>query len=178
MLLTESRKMPSSARPPSSCTPVSDARACAGPWACPPSRLPQGAGLSLGAVLGETRGKLSSEPGPSSPVTTPPSAPAPSVVRGPAVPALPQAGVSSCRRAAGRASRRRGEGGPRDKVETNLGVVGQEALPDRSSTGGSDLATQDPIEREWVLNENSLLITPQGGSRDPEAVSCLSLSCW
>lgn len=100
MLLTESRKMPSSARPPSSCTPVSDARACAGPWACPPSRLPQGAGLSLGAVLGETRGKLSSEPGPRSPVTTPPSAPAPSVVRGPAVPALPQAGVSSCRRAA------------------------------------------------------------------------------
>lgn len=78
MLLTESRKMPSSARPPSSCTPVSDARACAGPWACPPSRLPQGAGLSLGAVLGETRGRLSSEPGPSSPVTTPPSAPAPS----------------------------------------------------------------------------------------------------
>lgn len=70
--------------------------------------------------------------------------------------------------------RREGKDGSRDKVEANLGigVVGREALPDRSSTGGSDLETQDS-QREGEgsgFEQDSLLPTPQCGSRDTDVL--------
>lgn len=153
--------MPSSARPPSSCTPVSDAHAC-GAVGISPLPLPAGRGAGACSLRVFWEEHVGGFPVSQVRARQWPSASATNVVRGPRCSrAAPGRRTSSYRRAARTPDAERGRTGPGNKVTANLGVVGQEALPDRSSIGASGVGTQDSrpervgFEREQSFNYTS-----------------------